>query len=36
MFNIFHPGPAILAAGAEGDDVRDAQARLKQIAWYLR
>ena len=33
MFNIFHPGPAILAAGAEGDDVRDAQARLKQIAW---
>ncbi len=33
MFNIFHAGPAILAAGAEGDDVRDAQARLKQIAW---
>jgi peptidoglycan hydrolase-like protein with peptidoglycan-binding domain len=33
MFNVFHPGPAILQAGDEGDDVRDAQARLKQIAW---
>ena len=33
MFNVFHPGPAILQAGDSGDDVRDAQARLKQIAW---
>ena len=35
MFNILHPGPAILAAGAEGDEVRDVQARLKQIAWIF-
>jgi peptidoglycan hydrolase-like protein with peptidoglycan-binding domain len=33
MFNVLHPGPAILQAGDSGDDVRDAQARLKQIAW---
>lgn len=33
LFNILHPGPAILAPGAEGDDVRDLQARLVQIAW---
>jgi peptidoglycan hydrolase-like protein with peptidoglycan-binding domain len=32
-YNVFHPGPAILQAGDSGDDVRDAQARLKQIAW---
>ncbi len=35
MFNVFHPGPAILQAGDEGDPVRDAQARLKQIAWIF-
>ncbi len=35
MFNVFHPGPAILKAGDEGDAVRDAQARLKQIAWIF-
>jgi lipoprotein-anchoring transpeptidase ErfK/SrfK len=28
------PGPALLAAGAEGDEVRDLQARLKAIAWF--
>jgi peptidoglycan hydrolase-like protein with peptidoglycan-binding domain len=33
MFNVFKPGPAILGTGDEGDAVRDAQARLKQIAW---
>jgi peptidoglycan hydrolase-like protein with peptidoglycan-binding domain len=33
MFNVLRPGPAILATGDEGDQVRDAQARLKQIAW---
>ena len=33
MFNVFRPGPAILEAGDDGDQVRDAQARLKQIAW---
>ena len=35
MFNVFHPGPAILQAGDSGDQVRDAQARLKQIAWIF-
>jgi peptidoglycan hydrolase-like protein with peptidoglycan-binding domain len=35
MFNVFRPGPAILQAGDEGDPVRDAQARLKQIAWIF-
>jgi peptidoglycan hydrolase-like protein with peptidoglycan-binding domain len=34
-FNILEPGPALLAPGATGDDVRDLQARLKQIAWYF-
>lgn len=34
LFNILRPGPAILAAGASGDDVRDLQARLKQIDWF--
>ena len=33
MFNVLHPGPAILQAGDSGDQVRDTQARLKQIAW---
>jgi len=28
------PGPALLASGAEGDEVRDLQARLKAIAWF--
>jgi peptidoglycan hydrolase-like protein with peptidoglycan-binding domain len=35
MFNILEPGPALLAAGATGDAVRDLQARLQQIAWYF-
>jgi len=35
LFNVFHPGPAILRAGDEGDQVRGAQARLKQIAWIF-
>lgn len=34
MYNILTPGPAILAAGDKGDAVKDAQVRLKQIAWY--
>lgn len=34
MYNVLTPGPAILAAGNKGDAVKDAQARLKQIAWY--
>ena len=28
------PGPALLAPGDEGDEVRDLQARLKQISWF--
>lgn len=28
------PGPAIHAQGAEGDEIRDLQARLKQIGWF--
>ncbi len=35
MFTILRPGPALLGAGATGDGVRDAQARLKQIAWLF-
>ena len=34
LFNVLKPGPAILAAGASGDGVRDLQARLKQIDWF--
>jgi peptidoglycan hydrolase-like protein with peptidoglycan-binding domain len=33
LFNVLHPGPTLIGAGASGDTVRDAQARLKQIAW---
>ncbi len=35
LFNILRPGPVLLGAGATGDGVRDAQARLKQIAWLF-
>lgn len=34
-FNILHPGPTLLGPGAEGDAVRELQARLKQIAWWF-
>jgi len=34
-FNVLEPGPALLASGSSGDSVRDAQARLKQIAWLF-
>jgi peptidoglycan hydrolase-like protein with peptidoglycan-binding domain len=30
------PVPPLLAPGAEGDEVRDLQARLKQLAWYFQ
>ena len=33
--NVLHAGPALLAAGDRGADVRDAQARLAQIAWLF-
>ncbi len=29
------PGPTLLGPGAEGDEVRDLQARLRQIAWLV-
>lgn len=32
--NRLTPGPAILGPGDSGDDVRELQARLKQIGWY--
>jgi peptidoglycan hydrolase-like protein with peptidoglycan-binding domain len=35
MFNVLHPGPAILAAGDRGEQVRDLQARLKSIQWIF-
>jgi len=34
MYNVLKPGPAIMKTGSQGDDVKDLQARLKQIAWY--
>lgn len=34
MHNRLRPGPALLRAGSSGDQVRDLQARLKQLAWY--
>ncbi len=33
--NVLHPGPALLAVGDRGAAVRDAQARLAQIAWVF-
>ena len=35
LFNILHPGPAILSAGDRGEDVRDLQARLVATAWIF-
>jgi len=35
LFNVLRPGPALLASGDQGDDVRGLQARLRQIAWYF-
>jgi peptidoglycan hydrolase-like protein with peptidoglycan-binding domain len=35
LFNILHPGPAILSAGDRGEQVRDLQARLVQIQWIV-
>lgn len=34
MNNVLHPGPALLKQGATGAQVRDLQARLKQIGWW--
>ncbi|HQR28424.1 MAG TPA: peptidoglycan-binding protein [Nocardioides sp.] len=35
LFNIWHPGPPLLAEGDTGEQVRDLQARLVQIAWLF-
>jgi peptidoglycan hydrolase-like protein with peptidoglycan-binding domain len=35
LFNVLHPGPAILGSGDEGEQVRDLQARLVEIAWLF-
>ena len=35
LLNVFHPGPAILAGGDSGEDVRDLQARLVSIQWLF-
>ncbi len=35
LFNVLHPGPALLAAGDRGAEVRAAQHRLVQIAWLF-
>jgi peptidoglycan hydrolase-like protein with peptidoglycan-binding domain len=34
-FNILRPGPALFAAGAQGEGVRGVQARLVKISWLL-
>ena len=35
MFNVLHPGRTLLGAGDTGRAVRDLQARLRQLAWYV-
>jgi peptidoglycan hydrolase-like protein with peptidoglycan-binding domain len=35
LFNVLHPGPAILQSGDSGEQVRDLQARLVSIAWLF-
>jgi peptidoglycan hydrolase-like protein with peptidoglycan-binding domain len=35
LFNILHPGPAILSAGDRGAEVRDLQARLVATQWIF-
>ncbi|MFD0865611.1 peptidoglycan-binding protein, partial [Tessaracoccus lubricantis] len=35
MHNILTPGPALLKTGSSGDQVKDLQARLKQLQWYF-
>ncbi|MGZ5404508.1 MAG: L,D-transpeptidase family protein [Nocardioides sp.] len=35
LLNVLHPGPALLAAGDRGEDVRAVQHRLVQIAWLF-
>ena len=35
MYNVLHPGTALLKAGDTGKKVRALQARLRQIDWYF-
>jgi peptidoglycan hydrolase-like protein with peptidoglycan-binding domain len=35
LHNVLHPGPALLARGATGEQVRDLQARLVSIQWLF-
>ena len=35
MYNVLHPGTALLRSGDTGKDVRALQARLRQIDWYF-
>jgi len=35
LFNVLHPGPALLVRGDAGEKVRDLQARLVTIAWIF-
>ncbi len=35
LFNVLHPGPAILRRGDSGESVRDLQARLVSIQWLF-
>jgi peptidoglycan hydrolase-like protein with peptidoglycan-binding domain len=35
LFNILHPGPALLAGGDRGEEVRDLQARLVATSWLV-
>ena len=35
LFNVLHPGPAILSRGDSGEEVRDLQARLVSIQWLF-
>ena len=35
LFNVLHPGPALLAHGDSGPEVRDLQARLVSIQWLF-
>ncbi len=36
LMNVMRPGPALMERGSKGDDVKDLQARLKQISWYSK
>lgn len=35
MFNILRPGKTLMKRGAQSDQVKDLQARLKQIGWFF-